>query len=118
MSESLVYKGSLEGHGGWVTAIATSSENPDMILTASRGAFSGVEMECNRGKGRARGRRNGMGEDAETGGFNFGNKMIEQDTGKDVRDRKDGKENRGKRDGRPVQDLNIKSLEYGRNRRS
>jgi len=36
MSESLVYKGSLEGHGGWVTAIATSSENPDMILTASR----------------------------------------------------------------------------------
>lgn len=33
-----MYKGSLEGHGGWVTAIATSSENPDMILTSSRGA--------------------------------------------------------------------------------
>ena len=41
MSDTLVYKGSLEGHGGWVTAIATSSENPDMILTASRGAYYG-----------------------------------------------------------------------------
>ncbi len=28
--------GSLVGHKGWVTAVATSSENPDMILTASR----------------------------------------------------------------------------------
>ena len=37
MSESLRFLGSLEGHKGWVTAIATSSENPDMILTASRG---------------------------------------------------------------------------------
>ncbi|KAF8893858.1 guanine nucleotide binding protein beta subunit [Infundibulicybe gibba] len=36
MSESLRFLGSLEGHKGWVTAIATSSENPDMILTASR----------------------------------------------------------------------------------
>ena len=35
--ESLRYLGSLPGHKGWVTAIATSSENPDMILTASRG---------------------------------------------------------------------------------
>lgn len=35
--ESLRYLGSLQGHTGWVTAIATSSENPDMILTASRG---------------------------------------------------------------------------------
>jgi hypothetical protein len=51
MSESLVYKGSLEGHGGWVTAIATSSENPDMILTASRGASLRVDMECIGGKG-------------------------------------------------------------------
>ena len=37
MSESLRYMGSLEAHRGWVTAIATSSENPDMLLTASRG---------------------------------------------------------------------------------
>ena len=40
MSESLRFLGSLEGHKGWVTAIATSSENPDMILTASRGIFN------------------------------------------------------------------------------
>jgi hypothetical protein len=37
MGEPLMYKGTLEGHTNWVTAIATSSENPDMILTASRG---------------------------------------------------------------------------------
>lgn len=30
------HAGSLVGHSGWVTAIATSSENPDTILTASR----------------------------------------------------------------------------------
>ncbi|POW22545.1 hypothetical protein PSHT_01230 [Puccinia striiformis] len=36
MSESLMFKGTLAGHSGWVTAIATSAENPDMILTASR----------------------------------------------------------------------------------
>ncbi|KAF8335837.1 guanine nucleotide binding protein beta subunit [Cantharellus anzutake] len=34
--ESLRFLGSLEGHGGWVTAIAASSENPDILLTASR----------------------------------------------------------------------------------
>lgn len=39
MSEPLVYKGSLAGHSGWITAIATSPENPDMILTASRGEW-------------------------------------------------------------------------------
>jgi guanine nucleotide-binding protein subunit beta-2-like 1 protein len=26
----------ITGHNGWVTALATSSENPDMILSASR----------------------------------------------------------------------------------
>ncbi|ODN77020.1 guanine nucleotide-binding protein subunit beta-like protein [Cryptococcus amylolentus CBS 6039] len=36
MSEHLSFKGTLEGHSGWITAIATSSENPDMILTSSR----------------------------------------------------------------------------------
>jgi guanine nucleotide-binding protein subunit beta-2-like 1 protein len=30
------YKCTLEGHNGWVTAIATSLESPDMILSASR----------------------------------------------------------------------------------
>merc|ERR1711934_148383 len=29
-------RGCLEGHSGWVTAIATTNENPDMILSASR----------------------------------------------------------------------------------
>ena len=37
MAYQLRYFGSLPGHKGWVIAIATSSENPDMILTASRG---------------------------------------------------------------------------------
>ncbi|OCF32358.1 guanine nucleotide-binding protein subunit beta-like protein [Kwoniella heveanensis CBS 569] len=36
MAEPLVFKGTLAGHSGWITAIATSSENPDMILTSSR----------------------------------------------------------------------------------
>ncbi|EUC54970.1 guanine nucleotide-binding protein subunit beta-like protein [Rhizoctonia solani AG-3 Rhs1AP] len=36
MSESMRYVGTLAGHKGWVTAIATSSESPDTILTASR----------------------------------------------------------------------------------
>merc|ERR1712167_504853 len=29
-------RGALEGHTGWVTSIATTNENPDMILSASR----------------------------------------------------------------------------------
>jgi guanine nucleotide-binding protein subunit beta-2-like 1 protein len=37
MGEPLSFKGSLAGHSNWITAVATSSENPDMILTASRG---------------------------------------------------------------------------------
>ena len=36
MSESIVLRGEMKGHSGWVTAIATTPENPDMILTASR----------------------------------------------------------------------------------
>ena len=39
MSEQLRYAGTLTGHKGWVTAIASSSENPDMLLTASRGEW-------------------------------------------------------------------------------
>jgi guanine nucleotide-binding protein subunit beta-2-like 1 protein len=35
-SDTLVSKGELKGHNGWVTAIATSSEVPDMVVTASR----------------------------------------------------------------------------------
>lgn len=36
MGESLKLRGFLKGHGNWVTAIATSAEVPDMILTGSR----------------------------------------------------------------------------------
>jgi guanine nucleotide-binding protein subunit beta-2-like 1 protein len=35
-SEHLVLRGELKGHGGWVTAIATTAEAQDMILSASR----------------------------------------------------------------------------------
>jgi len=35
-SDHMVLKGELRGHGGWVTAIATNSEQRDMILSASR----------------------------------------------------------------------------------
>lgn len=35
-SETLALRGILKGHNGWVTCIATSSENPDMLLSGSR----------------------------------------------------------------------------------
>jgi guanine nucleotide-binding protein subunit beta-2-like 1 protein len=34
--ERVVQRGELKGHGGWVTAIASSQKAPDMLLTASR----------------------------------------------------------------------------------
>lgn len=36
MGEQLKLRGSLLGHGGWITAIASTAEDPNMILTASR----------------------------------------------------------------------------------
>jgi len=36
MGDVLQLRGILKGHNGWVTCIATSSENPDMILSGSR----------------------------------------------------------------------------------
>ena len=36
MATQLSYRGTLTGHNGWVTSIATSLEAPDMVLTASR----------------------------------------------------------------------------------
>ncbi|CAI4214993.1 unnamed protein product [Parascedosporium putredinis] len=36
MAEQLILKGTLEGHNGWVTSLATSIENPNMLLSASR----------------------------------------------------------------------------------
>jgi len=35
-AETLHLRGLLKGHNGWVTCIATSSENPDMLLSGSR----------------------------------------------------------------------------------
>ena len=36
MSESLTLRGQLEGHEGWVTSLATTHEDPNMILSSSR----------------------------------------------------------------------------------
>jgi len=36
MTDNISLRGVLKGHGGWVTCIATSAENPDMILSGSR----------------------------------------------------------------------------------
>ena len=36
MTESLVLRGTLRGHKGWVTQLSTSPKFPDMILSASR----------------------------------------------------------------------------------
>lgn len=36
MGETLTLRGTLTGHGGWVTAIATTPEDPNMILSSSR----------------------------------------------------------------------------------
>jgi hypothetical protein len=40
MGDQLKLRGVLKGHGGWVTAIATTPEDPTMILTASRDKVS------------------------------------------------------------------------------
>lgn len=45
-SESLQLKGTLLGHNGWVTQIATNPKYPDMILSASRGNFLIFEVIC------------------------------------------------------------------------
>ena len=39
-TESLKLRGTLRGHNGWVTQIATNPKFPDMILSASRGNTS------------------------------------------------------------------------------
>merc|ERR1712029_838430 len=36
MAEQLILKGTLEGHSGWVTSLATSLENPNLLLSGSR----------------------------------------------------------------------------------
>uniref|UniRef100_A0A2K5RBC7 Small ribosomal subunit protein RACK1 n=1 Tax=Cebus imitator TaxID=2715852 RepID=A0A2K5RBC7_CEBIM len=36
MTEQMTLRGTLKGHNGWVTQIATTPQFPDMILSASR----------------------------------------------------------------------------------
>ncbi|RMZ81696.1 hypothetical protein DV737_g2399, partial [Chaetothyriales sp. CBS 132003] len=36
MAEQLIMRGELTGHSGWVTSLATSQENPNMLLSGSR----------------------------------------------------------------------------------
>lgn len=38
-NEQIVCRGTLKGHNGWVTQIATTPNFPDMILSASRGKY-------------------------------------------------------------------------------
>lgn len=37
MTETLQLRGTLLGHNGWVTQIATNPKDPDTIISASRG---------------------------------------------------------------------------------
>lgn len=37
MTEQMTLRGTLKGHNGWVTQIATTPQFPDMILSSSRG---------------------------------------------------------------------------------
>lgn len=39
MSETLQLKGTLIGHSGWVTQIATNPKYPDMLISSSRGTY-------------------------------------------------------------------------------
>ncbi|VDP56661.1 unnamed protein product [Schistosoma mattheei] len=39
MNEQLVFRGTLSGHRGWVTQIATNATQPDLLVSASRGSW-------------------------------------------------------------------------------
>lgn len=44
MTEQMTVRGTLKGHSGWVTQIATTPQFPDMILSASRGKFFAMRV--------------------------------------------------------------------------
>lgn len=46
MGEQLKLRGVLSGHGGWVTAIATTQEDPTLVLTASRDKVNFISELC------------------------------------------------------------------------
>lgn len=39
MTEQMTLKGTLKGHSGWVTQIATTPRYPEMIVSSSRGSL-------------------------------------------------------------------------------
>lgn len=41
MGEQMTLRGTLKGHSGWVTQIATTPQRPDMLLSSSRGKSVG-----------------------------------------------------------------------------
>ena len=47
MGDQLSLRGVLKGHGGWVTSIATTPENPDIVLSASRDKVQKVLLVIN-----------------------------------------------------------------------
>ena len=47
MTEQMTLRGTLMGHAGWVTNIATSSDFPDMVLSSSRGKYNLYKNMCN-----------------------------------------------------------------------
>lgn len=58
MTEQMTLRGTLKGHNGWVTQIATTPQFPDMILSASRGTAE-VSGRGLRGRGRCARRMTG-----------------------------------------------------------
>lgn len=43
MGEQMTLRGTLKGHSGWVTQIATTPQRTDMLLSSSRGKSIGIK---------------------------------------------------------------------------
>lgn len=48
MAEGLSLRGTLKGHNGWVTQIATNPQDPDKILSGSRGTYIRIRKKDER----------------------------------------------------------------------
>ena len=44
MGEQMTLRGTLKGHSGWVTQIATTPQRTDMLLSSSRGKSIGIKQ--------------------------------------------------------------------------
>jgi hypothetical protein len=42
LTDSLFPKGELIGHRGWITSIATTDQNADLVVSSSRGVFASI----------------------------------------------------------------------------